>query len=95
MANYPNYGDMETLFSGIGQSIEENGLGKKLTATVSGATVSFTDSAIPAGVIDGPYIADLQMGVEKVVISSNTAAFTLSNSSANGKTAYIWVRTSS
>lgn len=67
---------------------------KKLTATVSGSSVSFTDSAITStAAMDGPYIADVLIGVTEVSVSGTTVTFTLSSEDANGKGAYLWVRT--
>lgn len=69
---------------------------KKLTATVSGKSVAFTDSKIGDNVnpptIDGPYIADVLVGLVSATISSNTLTYTLADNSANGKSAYIWLR---
>lgn len=68
-------------------------LGKKITSTVSGDSVSFVDSSISAtSVIDGPYIADVLMGIDDVEVSGTTITYTFDSSDANGKTAYIWIR---
>lgn len=67
---------------------------KKVTATVSGNTLAFTDAKIGVAstVIDGPYIADVLVGILSASISGTTITYTLSNSSANNKSAYIWLR---
>lgn len=64
-------------------------LGTKLTSTVSGNTLAFTNVS---GVVDGPYIQDVLVGIDSVSVSGTTVTYTLSDASANGKTAYIWLR---
>ena len=67
--------------------------GVKVLATVSGSSLAFTDASIGANsVIDGPYIKDMIVGIDSVSTSGTTITYTLEDSSANGKTAYIWVR---
>ena len=67
--------------------------GVKVSATVSGSSLAFTDAAIGANsVIDGPYVADMIVGIGSVSTSGTTITYTLEDSSANGKSAYIWVR---
>lgn len=66
---------------------------KRLTSTVSGREVSFTDNSITdTAAIDGPYIADILVGVIAVEVTGTTVKYTLSSRDANGKTAYAWVR---
>jgi len=68
-------------------------LGKKLTGTVSGTSLAFTDASITAtAVIDGPYIADVLIGITAVATSGTTVTYTFADNTANGKAAYIWVR---
>ena len=68
-------------------------LGTKLSATVSGTALTFTDASIlSTSVIDGPYIADVLIGINEVSTGTNTITYTLEDDSASGKTAYIWVR---
>lgn len=69
-----------------------SGLGTRVSATVDDDTVSFTDASIPSGVIDGPYVADLLMNIDDVTISGTTVTYTFTDDTADGKTAYIWVR---
>lgn len=64
-------------------------LGTKLTSTVSGNTLTFTDVS---GVVDGPYIEDVLVGIDSLSVNGSTITYTLSDASANGKTAYIWLR---
>lgn len=67
--------------------------GVKVTGTVSGSSLAFTDASIGANsVIDGPYVADMVVGIDSVSISGTTITYTLADSDANGKSAYIWVR---
>lgn len=69
---------------------------KKVTSTVSGNTVSFTDDKIQSNVIhpiiDGPYISNVMVSVTGASVSNNTVTFTLDSELANGQTAYIWLR---
>lgn len=68
-------------------------LGTKLTATVSGNTVSFTDAGITVNsIFDGPYVADILASLDDVSINGTTVTFTFEDTLADGKTAYIWVR---
>lgn len=65
----------------------------KVTGTVSGDTLSFTNSKISStAALDGPYIADVLVGITDVAISGTTVTYTLSSEDANGKGAYLWVR---
>lgn len=77
-------------------SVHIPGLGKKLSSTVSGNTLEFTDGSISGlsgnNIIDGPYIKDVLAGITSVAVNGNTVTFTLNNSDANGKAAFIWVR---
>lgn len=67
--------------------------GVKVSATVSGSSLAFTDASIGANsVIDGPYVADMIVGIDSVSTNGTTITYTLADSDANGKTAYIWVR---
>lgn len=67
--------------------------GVKVSSTVSGKTVSFTNAAITSSkTIDGPYIADVLVGIESMSSSGTTITYTLEDESANGKTAVIFVR---
>lgn len=70
------------------------GLGTKLTSTVSGDTLTFTDAGITASaVIDGPYIQGVLIGLLELDDSTTgTLVYTLEDDSADGATAYIWVR---
>lgn len=84
-----------TAINASGQLItgEMQGMGTKVSGTVSGSTLSFTNSAIKSNsIIDGPYIADVLTGIDTVSQNGTTITFVLENDSANGKTAYIWVR---
>lgn len=75
------------------ENIKNNEFGTKVNATVSGASLSFTNSNITSNsIIDGPYIADVLVGLKTVSQSGTTITYTLSNSSANGKNAYIYIR---
>lgn len=69
---------------------------KRLNATVSGNTVAFTDPEIASNVntcvLEGPFIADLLMGVTSMSVSGSTVTYTLNNSDANGKMAFLWLR---
>lgn len=68
-------------------------LGKKVSSTVSGSSVAFTDASISStSVIDGPYVADVLIGIEEVEVNSTTVTYTFDSEDANGKTAYIWIR---
>lgn len=82
--------------SGLGAPVWGNApesLGKRVSSTVDDDSVSFIDSAIGnTSIIDGPYIQDVLVGVVDAEQSSTTVTFTLSDDSADGKTAYIWVR---
>lgn len=73
-------------------------LGKRVSSTVSGLTVAFTDASIAdtastVAVIDGPYIENAAANFEYVTVSGTTATFTLADDSADTETAFIWVRT--
>lgn len=70
------------------------GLGTKLTSTVSDDTLTFTNAGITANaVIDGPYIQGVLIGLLELDDSTTgTLVYTLEDDSADGATAYIWVR---
>lgn len=70
------------------------GLGTKLTSTVSDDTLTFTNVAITANVvIDGPYIQGALIGILSLDDStSGTIEYTLEDDTADGASAYIWVR---
>jgi hypothetical protein len=66
----------------------------KVTGTVDDDTLEFTNAAITATcVIDGPYIEDVLIGIDSVTQSGTTVTYTLEDDSADGASAYIWVRT--
>ncbi len=72
-----------------------NSLDYKISATVSGSSVSFTDNSLTStSVIDGVYVTDVIVFVAGCSYNSSThtVTYTFKDSSANGKTAYIWVR---
>ena len=67
-------------------------LGTKVTGTVSGNTLAFTNSKISNNVeIDGPYVQNNLIGLESVVFNGTTVTYTLENETADGASAYIWV----
>ena len=70
------------------------GLGTKLTSTVSNDSLTFTNVAITSSaVIDGPYIQGVLIGLLELDDSTTgTLVYTLEDDSADGATAYIWVR---
>lgn len=66
----------------------------KVTGTVDDDTLEFTNAAITATcVIDGPYIEDVLIGIDSVTQSGTTVTYTLEDDTADGASAYIWVRT--
>lgn len=71
---------------------------KKVTSTVSGNSLVFTDNIIGNTLnpptIDGPYIADMLTIISSITVdtSNNRITYTLTNNDANGKSAYIWLR---
>lgn len=70
--------------------------GKKIHGRVSGATLVFQSEVITDdSVIDGPYIKDVLATTDGMVYSSedSSVTFALSDTSADNKPAYIWVRT--
>lgn len=69
-------------------------LGTKLTSTVSNDTLTFTSASITSSkIIDGPYIQGVLIGILELDDSTTgTLVYTLEDDSANGATAYIWVR---
>lgn len=89
----PAAGDNEKFLRGDGTWAQADSLGTLVTGTVSGKNLSFTDASISGGVIDGPYIADVPELIVSTTINGTTVSYVLSDSNANGKTAYIWVRT--
>ena len=64
----------------------------KVTGTVSGNTVSFTNENVPTGAIDDPWIDGVQIRIISKSISGNTITFTFEDDSANGRAAYIFIR---
>lgn len=84
-----------TAYNAAGQLItgEMEDMGTKVSSTVSDDTVSFTNAAITNNsIIDGPYIADVLVGLVEAEQTGTTVTFTLTDDSADGKNAYIWVR---
>ena len=72
-----------------------NTFGNKLTATVSGTSLVFSDSSIlNTSIIEGPYILDGWTGITAVSYNSsnNSITYTFSDSSCDGKSAIIFVR---
>lgn len=68
-------------------------LGTKLESTVSGNTVTFTSDLIGSdSVPDGPYIKDVLTGLQGVAYNGTTITYTLTDTSADGKEAYLWIR---
>ena len=69
---------------------------KRLSSTVSSDTVTFTDPEIASNVntcvLEGPFIADVLMGVKSLSISGNSVTYTLDSTNANGKMAFLWMR---
>lgn len=81
------------VLSSVAQSTP-NYSAKMVSATVDDDTVEFTDTTITATcIIDGPYIEDVLIGIDSVTQSGTTVTYTLEDSSADGASAYIWVRT--
>lgn len=75
------------------ENIDVQPNGTQVSATVNGTSLSFTDNSITNdSIIDGPYIADVLVGLKAVSQSGITITYTLSNNSADGKNAYIYVR---
>jgi hypothetical protein len=67
--------------------------GKKVSGTVSGSSVTFTDADLTSdSIIDGPYVGGMVMGIASVTPSTGSVTFTFTSSSASGQTAYIWIR---
>ena len=74
------------------KSVEEE-YGEKITSTVSGNTVTFTSDLIGSdSVPDGPYIKDVLTGLQGVAYNGTTITYTLTDTSADGKEAYLWIR---
>lgn len=91
---YDSDNDVATA-GGIKEFVNTHGAGKRVSSTVSGSTVAFTDTLISSSssVIDGPYIQDILTGIQSQTISGNTLTFTLTDSAADTKNAYIYIRT--
>lgn len=70
--------------------------GKKLTTTIANGKATFTDDSITStAVIEGPFVADVLVGIDSIDISGTTIEYTFADQSgsANGKSCVIWVRT--
>lgn len=67
--------------------------GKKVSGTVSGSSVTFTDADLTSdSIIDGPYVGGMVMRIDSVTPSTGSVTFTFTSSSASGQPAYIWIR---
>lgn len=74
------------------KSVEEE-YGEKITSTVSGNTVTFTSNLITSNSVpDGPYIKDVLTELQGVTYSGTTITYTFTDTSADGKEAYLWIR---
>lgn len=68
--------------------------GKKISSTVVGNTITFTDDMIAedSTIIDGPYVQQFHVTYVSAVIEGNTLVIDLANDDANGSTAYVYLR---
>lgn len=89
----PAAGDNEKFLRGDGTWAQADSLGKVVTSTVSGNSLSFTDASIANGIIDGPFIDSVPIITQKPTVSGTTVSYVLADNSANGQSAFIYVRT--
>ncbi|MBQ7563922.1 MAG: bacterial Ig-like domain-containing protein [Lachnospiraceae bacterium] len=76
-----------------GQSESGADLGAKVFGVVVGDTLTLTGDDITANVIvTGPYFEDTLIGIKSVVRDGNTLTYTLTDDSADGVNAFIYVK---
>ena len=68
-------------------------VGTRLSTTVNGNVVIFTDPCIKSdSTIDGPYFDNVLVKIASITVGINSMSYLLESNVADGRSAYIWVR---